>query len=108
MPTLDSSQQAHASLASPALIPLPLGSVKPRGWLASQLRIQADGLSGHLDELWADVGPNSAWLGGTGENWERGPYFVDGLVPLAYLTQEPRLIAKAEHWMRHILDSQRP
>ena len=28
----------------------------------------------HLDETWADVGPNSGWLGGTGELWERGPY----------------------------------
>src|SRR5262245_57692953 len=43
---------------------LPLGSVQPRGWLRQQLRIQADGLSGHLDEFWPDVGSNSGWLGG--------------------------------------------
>ena len=53
---------------------LPLTSVKPTGWLLRQLRIQANGLSGHLDEFWPDVGPNSGWLGGTGESWERGPY----------------------------------
>ena len=58
----------------------------PKGWLLEQLRLQAQGLSGHLDEFWPDLGPNSAWLGGTGEGWERGPYFLDGLVPLAYLT----------------------
>ncbi|MFD2333089.1 hypothetical protein ACFSR7_27855 [Cohnella sp. GCM10020058] len=43
---------------------LPLGAIKPREWLRDQLRIQADGLTGHLDEHWADVGPDNGWLGG--------------------------------------------
>ena len=90
-----------------AFYPLPLTSVKPEGWLRRQLEIQADGLSGHLDEFWRDVGPNSGWLGGTGESWERGPYFLDGLVPLAYVLDDPRLIAKAEKWMNWTLSHQR-
>jgi uncharacterized protein len=87
---------------------LPLTSVKPRGWLRRQLRIQADGLGGHLDELWPDVGPQSAWLGGSGEGWERGPYFLDGLLPLAYLLDDPALIAKARKWTEWTLTHQRP
>jgi hypothetical protein len=87
---------------------LPLTSVKPTGWLLRELRIQASGLSGHLDEFWPDVGPNSGWLGGTGESWERGPYFLDGLVPLAYLTGDERLIAKAKKWVDWTLEHQRP
>jgi hypothetical protein len=86
---------------------LPLGAVKPRGWLRDQLRIQADGLGGHLDEFWPDLGPNSGWLGGTGESWERGPYFLDGLVPLAYLLEDPQLIAKAKRWIEWTLTNQR-
>jgi hypothetical protein len=56
-------------LATNAFYPLPLGAIKPRGWLRRQLQIQADGLSGHLDEFWPDIGPDSAWLGGPGEGW---------------------------------------
>src|SRR3954447_2170596 len=82
---------------------LPLGSVMPKGWLLEQLRLQAAGLSGHLDEFWPDLGPQSAWLGGAGEGWERGPYFLDGLVPLAYLTRDPALIAKVGKWMNWTL-----
>ena len=87
---------------------LPLGSVKPSGWLRRQLEIQAAGLGGHLDETWADVGPNSGWLGGTGESWERGPYFVDGLLPLAYLLDDDRLKAKAQKYIEWTLTHQAP
>ncbi|MGB9605542.1 MAG: beta-L-arabinofuranosidase domain-containing protein, partial [Bryobacteraceae bacterium] len=91
-----------------AFAPLPLGSIKPRGWLRRQLEIQARGLSGHLDEFWPDLGPNSGWLGGTGESWERGPYYTDGLVPLAFLLEDQRLLAKARRWVGWTLDNQRP
>ena len=95
-------------LAKPgAFTLLPLGCVLPGGWLKSQLLLQAAGLSGHLDETWPDVGPNSGWLGGTGESWERGPYFLDGLIPLAYLLDDRRLKAKAQKFIDWTLKSQR-
>src|SRR5215472_16131713 len=87
---------------------MPLGSVMPTGWLLDQLRLQAQCLSGHLDDFWPDLGPQSAWLGGSGEGWERGPYFLDGLVPLAYLTKDPLLIAKVKKWMDWVLEHQQP
>ena len=95
-----------APLSRNAFAPLPLGSVKSRGWLRRQLQIQANGLTGHLDEFWPDVGPNSGWLGGTAESWERGPYYLDGLVPLAYLLEDQKLIAKAKKWVDWTLEHQ--
>ncbi len=109
---MDTTDRAGAmprpALVATAFRELPLGAVAPAGWLREQLRLQADGLTGHLDELWPDVGPNSAWLGGDGEDWERGPYYLDGLVPLAYLLGDDRLIAKARRWVEAALAGQRP
>ncbi len=87
---------AHdAKLRPQAFYLLPTGAITPRGWLRRQLEIQAAGLGGHLDETWPDVGPDSGWLGGKGESWERGPYFLDGLVPLAWQLDSDELKAKA-------------
>lgn len=102
-----SAVENRAPLAPQAFYLLPLGAVRPAGWLTAQLRIQADGLSGHLDEIWPDVGPNSGWLGGTGESWERGPYYLDGLVPLAYLLNDATLKAKAQRYIDWTLSSQK-
>ncbi|MBS4219141.1 glycoside hydrolase family 127 protein [Bacillus sp. FJAT-49711] len=86
---------------------LPLGSIKPAGWLKNQLEIQANGFTGHLDEHWEDVGPNNGWLGGAGDSWERGPYYLDGLLPLAYLLEDKRLIEKVQPWIEWTISSQR-
>ena len=82
------------------------GHIKPAGWLRRQLHLQAQGLTGQLEEVWPDVGSNSGWLGGTGENWERGPYYLDGLVPLADCLKNEMLIKKAQKWIDWILESQ--
>jgi len=85
--------------------PLPLGHIRPGGWLRDQLRIQADGLSGHLEKIWPEVGPDSAWLGGKGENWELGPYYLDGFLPLAYILDDRRMIDTARKWVDWTLEN---
>jgi DUF1680 family protein len=86
-------------------IPLPLGSIKPAGWLKRQLEIQAGGLGGHLDEFWPDVA-ESSWVGGKAEGWERGPYWLDGFIPLAIELDDPKLKARAQRWIDYILKTQ--
>ena len=89
-----------------AFIRLPLGSVKPAGWLRAQLEAEASGLTGNLDDFWPDL-LNSSWKGGDGDAWERGPYYLDGLVPLAYLLDDARLKEKVRSWIEPILASSR-
>ena len=81
------------------------GEMAPRGWLRRQLEIQAAGLSGHLHEVWPDV-RDSAWIGGKAEGWERVPYWLDGLIPLAWLLRDERLKAVAKRYMDAIMDAQ--
>src|SRR4051812_49128295 len=63
-----------------AFQPLPLGQIKPAGWLLNQLKIQAAGLGGHLDEFWPDV-RDSAWIGGQTGGRGRGPPRLRGVFP---------------------------
>lgn len=93
-----------APLLKNAYIKLPLGAVKPMGWLKSQLEDQAGGLTGNIDNFWPDL-VNSSWRGGDGEAWERGPYYLDGLVPLAYILNNDTLINKVKRWIEPILAS---
>lgn len=80
--------------------------IKPAGWLLRQLRIQAEGLSGHLDKIWPDVS-QSAWIGGDKEGWERVPYWLDGFVPLAWLLDDADLKARAQRYIDAILAGQK-
>lgn len=109
--TLNAEQQRAAAqksggLAAPAFKPLPLGAIRPAGWLARQLRIQADGLSGHLDTFWPDVA-QSKWFGGNAEGWERAPYWLDGAIPLAWLLDDQPLKARITRYVDHIVTNQR-
>lgn len=96
-------------LAADTFTELPLGSIGADGWLHEVLVRQAEGATGHLDELYPEVmGPRNGWLGGDGDQWERGPYWIDGLLPLAYILKDQALIDKTTPWIEWILSSARP
>ena len=98
----------QAPLLAQPYTALPLGAIKPKGFLLKQLELQRDGLTGHLDSIYSLVcGNNNGWLGGTGDGWERGPYWIDGLIPLAYQLNDPILKAKAQKWIEWSINNQR-
>ncbi len=108
------SQQQTASVFNRAPLSenpyalLPLGTIRPQGMLLTMLEIQREGLTGHLDSIYRVVcGPDNGWLGGPGDGWERGPYWIDGLLPLAYQLNDKALQRKAQEWVEWSITHQR-
>ena len=99
----------RAPLYQKPYIALPLGAITPEGWLRHMLVQQKNGATGHLDELYPLVmNERNGWLGGNGDQWERGPYWIDGLLPLAYILDDKELIAKTKPWVEWAIASQQP
>jgi len=98
-------------LASP-LVKLPVGAVKPRGWLRKQMELMAEGFTGHLDEFSRFLKPEgNAWLSPKGEGdksfWEELPYWLKGFGDLGYLLDDPRIIKEARRWIEPAIAGQR-
>lgn len=99
----------RAPLLTKPYVELPVGAIKPEGWLEEQLQRMAKGMTGHMDTVYEHVmGSRNGWLGGDGDVWERGPYWIDGLLPLAYILNDKALIDKVQPWIEWTLASQKP
>ena len=97
------------SVAPSAFSPLPLGSIKPLGWIEDQMRLMSAGLAGHQYDFYHVV-QHSPWLGGHSEYsplQEGLPYWFNGLVPLAYGLNDLRLIRQVEDASDYVLNHQK-
>ncbi|HTI11457.1 MAG TPA: beta-L-arabinofuranosidase domain-containing protein [Puia sp.] len=99
--------QNKAPLKAKPYLELPFGAIRPAGWLQQELVKMKNGMAGQLDKLYpAVLGSRNGWLGGDGDVWERGPYWLDGLVPLAYILDDKALKAKIQPWIEWSLTHQ--
>jgi len=99
-------------LVPSAFIKLPIGSITPRGWLRRQLELEANGMTGHLEEIskWCKF-ENSAWASRDGQGqfgWEELPYWLKGFGDLGYVLQDEKIIKAARKWIEAVLSSQEP
>jgi len=89
---------------------LPIGQIKPQGWLRNQLLMEADGMTGHLEEIshWCSF-QNSGWADPKSpqkEGWEELPYWLKGYGDLGYVLNDPKIIAETKRWVDVILAGQ--
>lgn len=101
---------SRAPLAPSPLVRLPPGSVVPRGWLRHQLALEAQGLTGRLEEVspWCKFDGN-AWTNPQGHGhsgWEEMPYWLKGYGDLGYVLKDDRIVANAKKWIEAILATQ--
>ncbi|MFB9928290.1 RICIN domain-containing protein [Amycolatopsis halotolerans] len=96
-----------APLSPTAFLKLPPGAVKPRGWLAGQLRLQLDGLCGHYPETshFLDF-DTTGWVHPERGGWEELPYWLRGYVDLAIVTGDSTALASARRWIDAVIATQ--
>ena len=99
----------RSPLQSTPLVELPLGAVRPQGWLKKQLALQAAGFHGQLREISHFLQKDgNAWLSADGSGdrgWEEVPYWLKGYLLTAYLLDDPRQIQEANLWIQAALNS---
>ncbi len=101
-----------APLQPLSFIKLPVGSIKPKGWILKYLELQRDGLTGKLGEIsaWLDKN-NNAWFSDNAQGdhgWEEVPYWLKGYGDLGYILKDKKIIAETKLWLEKVFQSQTP
>ncbi|EJD02570.1 uncharacterized protein FOMMEDRAFT_19884 [Fomitiporia mediterranea MF3/22] len=99
---------AQTGLAAKKFLNLPLGAVKPTGWLHNQLNVQMTGLWGHEHEFYHYVSQTD-WLGGDSyySNLEEaGSYWFNAMVPAAVLIDSAEVQNQTQYFLDFVLDNQ--
>lgn len=94
---------------------LPVGTVQPRGWIQKWLERQAQGLTGHPENMsypydtcmYAGVIPAAPYTNKWWSPWwpyEQSGYFVDGMTRLSRLVNDPSINQRRDANLDYILE----
>ena len=89
----------RSPLAVSPLVKLPIGSIRPKGWLLSQLQLLREGFVGRLPELSRFLKEDSGWVTLKGRGWEEMPYWLKGYGDLGYLLRDAEIVEEAKKWL---------
>ena len=100
----------RAPLAASPLMKLPIGAVRPEGWIRHQLELEADGFTGRLTEISRFCKyDGNAWTSRNGGEygWEEVPYWLKGFTDLGFILGDERIEKEARKWLDAVLANQR-
>ena len=100
----------RAPLHGGYLLKLPVGKVRPKGWLLEYLKRQRTGLNGQLGtvSVWLDKSGNQ-WLSDTGDHgWEEVPYWLRGYSSLSYILDDEAMKQESQVWFEAVLKNLKP
>ena len=84
---------------------LPLGSIKPDGWLKEEIVKYTNNYISSVNVNWDKLNENSAWLGGKGDASKYGLEYMLGIVRLAFQTDNEALKLKSKLWAESIMQT---
>jgi len=96
-------EDSGGALAPETLKALPLGSIRPAGWLKHHLDLMTEGLVGRLYETSEFLGEDNGWLNAEGKGWEEQPYWLRSFVKLAVLTGNRRCLDVSQKWVDAVI-----
>ncbi|KAI0369101.1 hypothetical protein BV20DRAFT_1081257 [Pilatotrama ljubarskyi] len=104
--------QSVSGLAPKTFLNIPLGKVKPAGWLHDQacgnLTVQTNGLAGHEHDFYNYVS-QTTWTGGSStysDLEEAGSYWFNGMVPHGVLADDANIQAQVQQFLDYVVDHQ--
>lgn len=102
----------RAPLISNAFAKLPTKAIRSKGWVRTQLELEASGFIGNLTSISKFLNKqNNAWLAKDGKGdhgWEEVPYWLKGFSELGYLLNDKRILDESKIWIDGVMASQRP
>lgn len=101
----------QAPLTPSPFMKLPIGSIRPEGWIRHMLELERDGMIGRLKEIspWLDF-EKSSWADKDGAGkfgWEEMPYWLKGYGDLGYVLGDEKIVAETRQWLEAAMASQR-
>jgi len=82
---------------------LPLGSIRPLGWLRHQVELMKTGMVGRLQELSKFLADDNGWFGTENDGWEEQPYWLRGFYNLGVLLDNEHIKTEAKRWIEKII-----
>ena len=97
----------RAPLTQNTLSPLPLGSVRPEGWLLEEIRMQLAGVTADFAKVCPELSETGEWLRGEDGDLTRGMYYLEGIVHLAWVMDDEALRQRCAKCVDWLIASQR-